>query len=89
MNPPQSGRFHFPFQNKFLKQSRLHSHMDDEIEYVIWTSYCGSVVKNPPSIHGDVGSIPGFSQWIKDQALPELWYRSQTQLRSHVAVAVT
>ena len=24
---------------------------------------------NPISIHGDVGSIPGLTQWVKDLAL--------------------
>ena len=29
------------------------------------SSRCGSVVKNLPSLHEDVGSIPGLIQWVK------------------------
>ena len=40
--------------------------------------------------HEVAGLIPGLVPWVKDLAWPchKLWCRSQTQLRSHIAVAV-
>ena len=51
-------------------------------------SLCGSAVKNPANNHKDMDLIPGLAQWVKDQCCCELWYRSQTQLRSHIIMAV-
>ena len=55
----------------------------EKFEYrlkIKWHSHCGNShwvaivvqwVKNPTSIHGDMNSISGLSQWIKDPVL--LW----------------
>ena len=33
------------------------------------SSHCGLALTNPTSIYEDMGSIPGFVQWVKDLAL--------------------
>ena len=45
-------------------------------------------VKNLTGIHKDVGSIPGLTQWVKDQHWHELWYRLETRLGSCIVLAV-
>ena len=34
------------------------------------SSHRGSAVMSPTSIHEDVGSVPGLTQWVKDLASP-------------------
>ena len=43
---------------------------------------------NPTTIREDVGLIPGLARELKIRRCCELWCRLQTQLGSHVAVAV-
>ena len=41
---------------------------------------------NPTRIHKDVGLIPGLTQWVKDSCCCGLWCRSESLLRSGIAV---
>ena len=48
----------------------------------------GSAEINLTGNHDVVGSIPGLTQWVKVRHCHELWCRSQTWLRSGVALTV-
>ena len=54
--------------------------------YYFRSSHSGSEETNLTSIHEDMGSIPGLTQWVKDAALHELWSRLHMWLRSGIAV---
>ena len=53
--------------------------------FTIWSSRHGAPETKPTSNHEVVCSIPGLTQWVKDLNCHELWCRSQTWLRSHIA----
>ena len=46
-------------------------------------------LRNLTSIHENSSSIPGLAQLVKHPRCCELWCRSQTRLRFHIAVADT
>ena len=49
---------------------------------VLGVPIVAQLVKNLPSIHEDVGSIPVLTQWVKDRRYLKLWRMLQMQLRS-------
>ena len=52
-------------------------------EFLSWLT-----VRNPAGIHEDAGLIPGLTQGLRIWCCYELQCRSQTQLRSGIAVTV-
>ena len=45
--------------------------MGETQEAALGVSVVPQRVKNPTSIHGDAGSIPGSALWVKDLTLPQ------------------
>ena len=60
-----TGRSLLNLEGKSRQQEKI---VHKKVDYQ--SSCCGSVLMNLTSIHEDVGSIPGLTQWVKDLALP-------------------
>ena len=43
-----------------------------KIDFDLGVPVVAQQVKNPTSIHEDVGSIPGLTQWVKNPELPQV-----------------
>ena len=80
---------HFPFIMKSQEEEMVWTVLSlMAVKLVHRSFHQGSVVMNPTSIHEDMGSIPGLTQWVKGSGIASLWYRSQTRLGSCGAVAM-
>ena len=61
---------------------KLYPGIMKKIKKKTWSSFHGSAVTKPTSIHEDIASIPGTSQWVKDMALLWLWCRPAALIQS-------
>ena len=62
------------FQTTFLKRTKKYLPgvpiVAQQVKNPTTSSHCSSAVTNPTSIHEEVDSIPGLTQWVNDPALP-------------------
>ena len=61
-----------------------HAHMKIPSGVPVVAQWLTNLTRN----HEVSGSIPSLVHWVKDRRCCELWCGLQTQLRSHIAVAV-
>ena len=74
--------------SKILRKKQKQIINNLTLIWAVESACCGSAERNTTSNHEDMGWTPGPSQWVKVWCCRGLWCRSQTHLRSGIAVAV-